>query len=148
MVQALAEGISLQLPAAAAEDDEGGVHCPQQDRNLYRVTLRSEPLTPAFFLCSRKIESRSLRLPRFCNVTNVLSYMHQMGSRDMANCWVGKRNDMTPTKLTSAPDGFEYYRICDEFGNCRVVRGADAAQHLVQDVPGLTATKTRLFSAG
>ena len=74
--------------------------------------------------------------------------MHQMGSKGIASSWVGKRNDMRPTKLTSAPDGFEYYRICDEFGNCRVVRGADAAQHLVQDVPGLKATKTRLLSAG
>ena len=30
---------------------------------------------------------------------------------------------MRPTKLTSALDGIEYYRICDEFGICRVVRG-------------------------
>ena len=53
---------------------------------------------------------------------------------------------MRPIKLTSAPSGFEYYRVCDELGNCRVVRGADATAHIVQDIPGLTATKTKLFS--
>ena len=37
---------------AKSLQSEGGVHCPQQDWSLYRVTLRSEPLTPAFFLCS------------------------------------------------------------------------------------------------
>ena len=79
---------------------------------------------------------------------DMLSSMYQMGSEEMSSFGSGRRNDMRPTKLTSAPDGFEYYRICDELGNCRVVRGVDAVQHLVDDVPRLTTKKTRLFSPG
>lgn len=37
---------------------------------------------------------------------------------------------MRATKLTSAPHGFEYYRVCDSSGVCRVVRGRWAAQHM------------------
>ena len=29
---------------------------------------------------------------------------------------------MRATKLTTAPQGFEYYRVCDKEGVCRVVR--------------------------
>ena len=54
---------------------------------------------------------------------------------------------MRATKLTTAPQGFEYYRVCDQEGVCRVVRGIWAAQHLVEDTPGLNATKTRLNTA-
>ena len=52
---------------------------------------------------------------------------------------------MRATKLTVAPQGFEYYRVCDQEGVCRVVRGMWAAQHLVEDTPGLSATKTQLY---
>ena len=54
-------------------------------------------------------------------------------------------NEMSPTKLTNAPEGFEYYRVCDQEGVCRVVRDVWAAQHLMEDMPHLTATKTKLF---
>ena len=54
---------------------------------------------------------------------------------------------MKPTQLTTAPRGFEYYRICDSDGICRVVRGAEAARHLIEDIPDLTATRTRLRPA-
>ena len=30
---------------------------------------------------------------------------------------------MTPTKLTNEPEGFKYYRVCDQEGVCHVVRG-------------------------
>ena len=53
---------------------------------------------------------------------------------------------MKATKLTTAPQGFEYYRVCDQEGVCRVVRGMWAA-HLIEDMPELTATKTKLYPA-
>ena len=49
----------------------------------------------------------------------------------------------TRTRLTTAPEGFEYYRICDREGVCQVVRGMWAAQHLTEDMRGLSATKTK-----
>ena len=52
---------------------------------------------------------------------------------------------MTATKLTSAPQGFEYYRVCDKEGVCRVVRGIWAARILIEDSPELTATRTKLY---
>ena len=55
--------------------------------------------------------------------------------------------NMRATKLTTAPQGFEYYRVCDQEGVCRVVRGMWAAQHLVEDTPDLSATRTRLYPA-
>ena len=48
---------------------------------------------------------------------------------------------MKPTKLTSAPEGFEYYRVCDQEGVCHVVRGMRKVQRLLGKTPGLTATK-------
>ena len=54
---------------------------------------------------------------------------------------------MRATKLTTAPQGFEYYRVCDQKGVCRVVRGMWAAQQLIENTPGLSATKTRLYQA-
>ena len=54
---------------------------------------------------------------------------------------------MKATKLTAAPQGFEYYRVCDQEGVCRVVRGMGAAQPLIEDPPELTATKTQLYPA-
>ena len=54
---------------------------------------------------------------------------------------------MKATRLTTAPQGFEYYRVSDQEGVCRVVRGMWAAQHLIEDTPELTATKTQLFPA-
>ena len=52
---------------------------------------------------------------------------------------------MRVTKLTKAPEGFAYYRVCDAEGICRVVRGALAAQRLAEDMPHLSATKTTLY---
>ena len=54
---------------------------------------------------------------------------------------------MKATKLTAAPQGFEYYRVCDQEGACRVVRGMWAAKELVEDRPDLTATRTKLYPA-
>ena len=51
---------------------------------------------------------------------------------------------MKATKLTAAPQGFEYYRVCDQEGVCRVVRGMWAAKELIEDRPDLTATRTKL----
>ena len=53
----------------------------------------------------------------------------------------------TKTQLTNALQGFEYYRVCDQEGVCRVVRGKWAAQHLIEDMPELTATNTKLYPA-
>ena len=50
-------------------------------------------------------------------------------------------NEMRPTKLTSAPEGFEYYRVCDHDGVCHVVRGMPEVQRLLEKTPGLTVTK-------
>tara|TARA_X000000950_G_scaffold80962_1_gene101745 strand:- start:283 stop:465 length:183 start_codon:yes stop_codon:yes gene_type:complete len=50
-------------------------------------------------------------------------------------------------KLTSAPRGFEYYRVCDQEGVCRVVRGNWAAQHLMGVDPGLGAIRTTPYPA-
>ena len=49
----------------------------------------------------------------------------------------------TRTRLTTAPEGFEYYRICDREGVCQVVRGMWAAQHLTEDMRELSANKTK-----
>ena len=46
---------------------------------------------------------------------------------------------MNPTKLTSAPEGFEYYRVCDRDGVCRVVRGWQQAHHLVDGMESVPA---------
>ena len=48
------------------------------------------------------------------------------------------------TKLTTAPEGFEYYRVCDRgSGVCHVVRGMWAAQHLEEDSSVLTTKRTK-----
>ena len=49
----------------------------------------------------------------------------------------------TKTKLTTAPEGFELYRVCDREGVCHEVRGMWAAQHLIEATAELTATKTK-----
>ena len=50
-------------------------------------------------------------------------------------------NEIKPTKLTSAPEGFEYYRVCDHEGVCHVVRGMREVQRLLGETSGLTVTK-------
>ena len=45
---------------------------------------------------------------------------------------------MTPVRITNAPEGFEYYKVCDPQGVCRVVR-QDQAQPVMKETPGLTA---------
>ena len=52
---------------------------------------------------------------------------------------------MKATKLTTAPQGFEYYRVCDQQGVCRVVRGMWAAKELIEEIPERTATRTKLY---
>ena len=52
---------------------------------------------------------------------------------------------MKATKLSKAPEGYAYYRVCDPEGICRVVKGALAAQRLVEVMPHLSATKTKLY---
>ena len=52
-----------------------------------------------------------------------------------------RSNEMSPIKLTNAPQGFEYYKVCDPKGVCRVVRGMEEAQRIMKETPGLTATK-------
>ena len=54
---------------------------------------------------------------------------------------------MRATKLTTAPQGFEYYRVCNQEGICRVVRGMWAAKHLVEEGPHKTASKDMLHLA-
>jgi len=54
---------------------------------------------------------------------------------------------MRATRLTTAPQGFEYYRVCDQEGVCRVVRGMWAAQHLIEDTHSLNTTKKTLYPA-
>ena len=54
---------------------------------------------------------------------------------------------MKATKLTTAPQGFEYYRVCDQEGVCRVVRGMWAAKELIEEIPERTATRTKLYPA-
>ena len=54
----------------------------------------------------------------------------------------------TKTRLTTAPEGFEYYRVCDQEGVCQVVRGMWAAQHLTEDIRELSATKKSIQLIG
>ena len=49
----------------------------------------------------------------------------------------------TKTQLTNAPEGFEYYRVCDREGVCQVVRGMWAALDLTVDILELSATKSK-----
>jgi len=48
---------------------------------------------------------------------------------------------MVPIRLTNAPEGFEYYRVCDPAGVCHVVRGLQKVQQLISAKPELTVTK-------
>ena len=50
-------------------------------------------------------------------------------------------NETSPTKLTNAPEGFEYYRDCDQEGVCHVVRGLQKVRQLLEKTPGLNVTK-------
>ena len=50
---------------------------------------------------------------------------------------------MNPKKLTSAPEGFEYYRVCDRDGVCRVVRGSKQALNLTVDSSDARATTSQ-----
>ena len=46
----------------------------------------------------------------------------------------------TKTRLATALEGLENYRICDQEGVCQVVRGMWAAQHLTENISELSAT--------
>ena len=48
---------------------------------------------------------------------------------------------MRPTTLTRAPEGFGYYRVCDQEGVWHVARGMRDDQRLLEKTPGLTVTK-------
>ena len=50
-------------------------------------------------------------------------------------------NEMSPTKLTNAPEGFEYYRFCDQEGVCQVVRGMEEVRRLLEERPDLNVAK-------
>ena len=50
---------------------------------------------------------------------------------------------MEATKLTTTPQGIEYYKVCDREGVCHEVRDMWAAQHLTEDVRAVTPTKTK-----
>ena len=50
-------------------------------------------------------------------------------------------NEMSPTKLTNAPEGFAYYRVCDQEGVCHVVRAMQDVRRLLEKTPGLNVTK-------
>ena len=54
---------------------------------------------------------------------------------------LSRMNEIKPTKLTNAPDGFEYYRVCDQEGVCHVVRGMQAVRRRIEEMPELTVTK-------
>ena len=49
--------------------------------------------------------------------------------------------EVSPTKLTNAPEGFEYYRVCDHQGVCHVVRGMREVQRLLRQRPDLIVTE-------
>jgi hypothetical protein len=44
-------------------------------------------------------------------------------------------------KLTSAPEGTQHYRICYPAGVCHVVRGLQAVQLHIEEMPELIVTK-------
>ena len=48
---------------------------------------------------------------------------------------------MCPVRITNAPPGFEYYKVCDPQGVCRIARGIEEAQRIMKETSGLTATK-------
>ena len=48
---------------------------------------------------------------------------------------------MSPVRITNAPPGFEYYKVCDPQGVCRIARGIEEAQRIMKETSGLTATK-------
>ena len=49
----------------------------------------------------------------------------------------------TKTKLTTAPEGFELYRVCDREGVCHEVRGMCLAERLAEDNAVMTAKRTQ-----
>ena len=48
---------------------------------------------------------------------------------------------MCPVRITNAPPGFEYYKVCDPQGVCRIARGLEEAQRIMKETSGLAATK-------
>jgi len=49
-----------------------------------------------------------------------------------------------PIKLTSAPVGSSFYRICDSEGVCHVVKGMRKVQRHIEHMPELLVTKMPL----
>ena len=49
-----------------------------------------------------------------------------------------------PIKLTSAPEGSSFYRICDSEGVCHVVKGMRKVQRHIEHMPELLVTKMPL----
>ena len=47
------------------------------------------------------------------------------------------------TKLATAPEGFELYRVCDREGVCHEVKGMWAAEHLAEDNAVKTTRRTQ-----
>ena len=50
---------------------------------------------------------------------------------------------METTKLTTTPQGIEFYKVCDQEGVCHEVRGISAAQHPTEDGIAVTPAKTK-----
>ncbi len=48
---------------------------------------------------------------------------------------------MSPVRITNAPQGFEYYKVCDPQGVCRVARGWEEAMRIMKETAGLNASK-------
>ena len=50
----------------------------------------------------------------------------------------------TKTRLTTAPEGFEYYRACDQEGGLPSrQRHVGSTQHLTEDIRELSVSKTK-----
>lgn len=78
---------------------------------------------------------------------NTMSRMIQPWLTKTPKGWLADGEEMKAIKLTTAPAGFEYYRVCSRDGICRVVRGAEAAQNFTEELPSLSKTKTWLTPA-
>ena len=96
---------------------------------MQRYWLQPEPLSHA----------------RFCDDLNFLSQHAHTGLDLPPICWVSRNRGMkgTKTKLTTAPEGLELYRVCDREGVCHEVKGMWAAEHLAEDIAVMTAKRTQ-----
>ena len=111
--------------------------------NLVRLRSLQGPVAALHPFSLNEMQLRLLSQPRICYEQNLLSRFPWTRLDSRPTCWISRVGSMKATKLTTAPEGFEYYRICDREGVCQVVRGMWAAQHLTEDIRELSATKTK-----